>query len=158
MALNSQKNIYLNSEQGPTVTSTIWESYSLVNLKAAGLLSLKSKGSQALNSTSIKGGAINIETDGSFNINKDVQLNSARNIFSNQESDKFLASDPQLQKIQGNLSIQTNNTLVLDPKKFKIQGDNNIELISKNGDLTLLGYGGSKGGRVKLEVRHKPPN
>ncbi|MFX8676851.1 hemagglutinin repeat-containing protein, partial [Acinetobacter baumannii] len=38
MALNSQKNIYLNSEQGPTVTSTIWESYSLVNLKAAGLL------------------------------------------------------------------------------------------------------------------------
>ncbi len=131
MALNSQKNIYLNSEQGPTVTSTIWESYSLVNLKAAGLLSLKSKGSQALNSTSIKGGAINIETDGSFNINKDVQLNSARNIFSNQESDKFLASDPQLQKIQGNLSIQTNNTLVLDPEKIKIQGDNNIELISK---------------------------
>ncbi|OTM48107.1 DUF637 domain-containing protein [Acinetobacter pittii] len=145
MALNSQKNIYLNSEQGPTVTSTIWESYSLVNLKAAGLLSLISKGSQALNSTSIKGGAINIETDGSFNINKDVQLNSARNIFSNQESDKFLASDPQLQKIQGNLSIQTNNTLVLDPEKIKIQGDNNIELISKNGDLTLLGYGGSKG-------------
>lgn len=60
------------------------------------------------------------------------------------ESDKFLASDPQLQKIQGNLSIQTNNTLVLDPEKIKIQGDNNIELISKNGDLTLLGYGGVK--------------
>ena len=42
------KNIYLNSEQGPTVTSTIWESYSLVNLKAAGLLSLKVKAHKLL--------------------------------------------------------------------------------------------------------------
>ncbi len=101
--------------------STIWESYSLVNLKAAGLLSLKSKGSQALNSTSIKGGAINIETDGSFNINKDVQLNSARNIFSNQESDKFLASDPQLQKIQEIFQFKQIILLYWIQKKLKFK-------------------------------------
>ncbi|NNP69078.1 DUF637 domain-containing protein [Acinetobacter sp. Ac_5812] len=152
MALNSQKNIYLNSEQGSTATAIIWDSYGLLNLKAAGLLSLKSKGSQALNYINLKGGAINIETEGAFNVNKDVQLDSSRNILFNQEANKFLASDPELKKIQGNLSIQTNDSLILDPEKIKIQGDNNIEFISKKGDLQLLGYSGNNGNGSEKKI------
>ncbi|WP_171251982.1 DUF637 domain-containing protein [Acinetobacter baumannii] len=137
MALNSKKNIYLNSGYGSTTTPVVWDSYGLVNLTAKGILSMTSADHAAYRTT-YTGGAVSLEA------NNLISPSDGTLSFNTVDS-TFLKNDPVLKDLNGDLTIQTNGALTIDPKIHKLNAIGDIELISKNGALTLKGYEGTAG-------------
>ncbi|HGU9764616.1 TPA: DUF637 domain-containing protein [Acinetobacter baumannii] len=137
MALSSKKNIYFNSKYGSTATPVVWDSSSSVNLKAKGILSMVGMDHIA-NRTTYTGGAISLEAN-------NLISPSAGTLTFNAMDSSVLTNDPALKNLEGDLTIQTNGALTLDPKIHKLGAAGDYELISKNGKLTLLGYGGTNG-------------
>ncbi|HHN6039330.1 TPA: DUF637 domain-containing protein [Acinetobacter baumannii] len=137
MAVSSKKNIYFNSTYGSTATPVVWDSSSSVNLKANGILSMVGMDHIA-NQTTYTGGAISLEAN-------NLISPSAGTLTFNAMDSSVLTNDPALKNLEGDLTIQTNGALTLDPKIHKLGAAGDYELISKNGKLTLLGYGGTNG-------------
>nr|WP_252365656.1 DUF637 domain-containing protein [Acinetobacter pittii] len=145
MALNSKKNIYLNSGYGSTTTPVVWDSYGLVNLTAKGILSTTSADHAAYRTT-YTGGAVSLEA------NNLISPSDGTLSFNTVDS-TFLKNDPVLKDLNGDLTIQTNGALTIDPKIHKLNAIGDIELISKNGALTLKGYEGTVGNGSEQVVK-----
>ncbi|MDO7483029.1 DUF637 domain-containing protein [Acinetobacter baumannii] len=141
LALSSKKNIYINGEYG---TTTVWTPYVESNLTAKGILSMTSGGSHAAQNTTYTGGAISLEAGNVLTTPSNATLTF------NAVDSAFLRSDPALKDLNGDLTIQTNGALTLDPKIHKLSVVGDLELISKNGKLTLLGYGGTNGNSSEM--------
>ncbi|GAA5003086.1 DUF637 domain-containing protein [Acinetobacter puyangensis] len=135
MALNSKKNIYINSDY---VTSTVWTPNSQSKLTAKGILSMTSVDHVTQN-TSYTGGAISLEASNA------LLTPASTTLTFNAVDSAFLKSDAKLKDSNGDLTIQTNAALTLDPKIHKLNAIGDIELISKNSALTLKGDGGTAG-------------
>ncbi|MDR6796009.1 DUF637 domain-containing protein [Acinetobacter calcoaceticus] len=145
MALNSKKNIYLNSGYGSATTPVVWDSYGLVDLTAKGILSLTSADHAAYRTT-YTGGAVSLEA------NNLISPSDGTLSFNTVDS-TFLKNDPVLKDLNGDLTIQTNGALTIDPKIHKLNAIGDIELISKNGALTLKGYEGTVGNGSEQVVK-----
>lgn len=149
--LKSDKNIEIFSNKidskalsvnsGQHVALKAKDSISLENstLNANGILSLVSGGihtaSQTVLPTTYDAGAILLEAK-KFNQNGEVS-------FKTKDTD-ILKNDTQLNKLNGSLSIQTEDTLEMKPI-LTLNAFGDLELVSKNGDLVIEGQGGTKG-------------
>jgi len=105
------------------------------NFNAKGILSLVSDGVHSASETNYNGGAILVEAK-KINENSTVSFKTT--------STDILKNDADLNKLNGNLSIQTEQTLKLTPS-ININAFGDLELVSKKGDLVLESKGGSKG-------------
>lgn len=56
------------------------------------------------------------------------------------------------------MSIQTNDNLTIDPKLLTLSAVGNYDLMSKKGDLTLIGHGGTKGNGSEQVVKLNTAN
>ncbi|WP_228156353.1 two-partner secretion domain-containing protein [Acinetobacter seifertii] len=142
-ALNSKKNIYINS-QANVDDSANFSSTKNSELNSTGVLSLVSDKGLNLQNSKFTGGAILIESDA---------LNTAKSVDLNATGSNLLKNDTKLNNLNGNLSIQTNSNLTIDPKVHNLKAAGNIELISKNGTLALKGYEGTAGNGSEQVVK-----
>ncbi|QNX89151.1 two-partner secretion domain-containing protein [Acinetobacter seifertii] len=142
-ALNSKKNIYINS-QANVDDSANFSSTKNSELNSTGVLSLVSDKGLNLQNSKFTGGAILIEGD---------TLNTAKPVDLNAIGSDLLKNDAKLNNLNGNLSIQTNSNLTIDPKVHNLKAVGDIELISKNGTLTLKGYEGTAGNGSEQVVK-----
>ncbi|WP_288455950.1 DUF637 domain-containing protein [uncultured Acinetobacter sp.] len=135
-ALSSKKNIYINSVVGEA-DAPIYTLAPQSQLNTNGILSLTAE--KNINAQNLKatGGAILVEAGESFNTPQSIDLNATGN--------DFLRNDPKLISTDGGLTIQTNNALTLDPRVHKLNALGDIDIVSKNGALTLMGYTGTYG-------------
>lgn len=138
-ALNSKNNINLNINSSRESKVDSQGTLSVIAGKNINSQNLK-----------LNGGAILLEAGESLNVAESLELNST--------GSDLLRNDEVLNSLDGDLSIQTNNALTIDPKKINIKAQGDIELISKNDALTLIGYGGNAGNGseqvVKLATLH----
>jgi filamentous hemagglutinin len=65
----------------------------------------------------------------------------------------LLKNDTKLNSLNGDLTIQTNSNLTIDPKVYSLKAVGDIELVSKTGTLTLKGYGGTTGNGSEQVVK-----
>lgn len=144
LALSSKKNIYINGEYG---TTTVWTPYVESNLTAKGILSMTSGGSHAAQNTTYTGGAISLEAGNVLTTPSNATLTL------NAVDSAFLRSDPALKDLNGDLTIQTNGALTIDPKIHTLNAKGDVQLISKNGALNLNGYGGKNGNGSEQVVK-----
>ncbi|MGG6542751.1 UNVERIFIED_CONTAM: DUF637 domain-containing protein [Acinetobacter baumannii] len=144
LALSSKKNIYINGEYG---TTTVWTPYVESNLTAKGILSMTSGGSHAAQNTTYTGGAISLEAGNVLTTPSNATLTF------NAVDSVFLRSDPALKDLNGDLTIQTNGALTIDPKIHTLNAKGDVQLISKNGALNLNGYGGKNGNGSEQVVK-----
>ncbi|MFV8192909.1 DUF637 domain-containing protein [Acinetobacter soli] len=135
-ALNSKKNIYINSQAG-TGDTVNFSSTKTTELNSTGTLSLISDKNQNLQNTKLTGGAILLEAGGALNTPKAIEFNVT--------GSDLLKNDSKLNSLNGDLSIQTKESLTIDPTIHTLKAVSDIELTSKQGALTLLGYGGQAG-------------
>lgn len=135
-ALNSKKNIYINSQAG-TGDTVNFSSTKTTELNSTGTLSLISDKNQNLQNTKLTGGAILLEAGGTLNTPKAIEFNAT--------SSDLLKNDSKLSSLNGDLSIQTKESLTIDPTIHILKAVGDIELVSKQGTLTLAGYGGQAG-------------
>ncbi|WP_288420524.1 DUF637 domain-containing protein [uncultured Acinetobacter sp.] len=142
-ALNSKKNIYINS-QANVDDSANFSSTKNSELNSTGVLSLVSDKGLNLQNSKFTGGAILIEGDA---------LNTAKSVDLNATGSDLLKNDAKLNNLNGDLSIQTNSNLTIDPKVHNLKAAGDIELISKNGTLTLKGYEGTAGNGSEQVVK-----
>ncbi|KAF1026825.1 MAG: tRNA nuclease CdiA-2 [Acinetobacter bereziniae] len=142
-ALNSKKNIYINSTAGAADVPAYTSAQSQLN--SNGILSLTAE--KNINAQNLKatGGAVLIEAGESFNTPQSIELNATGN--------DLLRNDPKLNSTDGSLTIQTNNTLTLDPRVHKLNATGDIDLVSKNGALALIGYSGNDGNGSEQVVK-----
>lgn len=122
LALSSKKNIYINGEYG---TTTVWTPYVESNLTAKGILSMTSGGSHAAQNTTYTGGAISLEAGNVLTTPSNATLTL------NAVDSAFLRSDPALKDLNGDLTIQTNGALTIDPKIHTLNAKGDVQLISK---------------------------
>ncbi|MFW1755689.1 DUF637 domain-containing protein [Acinetobacter guillouiae] len=125
----------VNSDQHVAVKSKGLISSKNSNFNANGVLSLVSDGVHSASETNYNGGAILVESK-KINENSTVSFKTT--------SSDILKNDVDLNKLNGNLSIQTEETLKLTPT-ININAFGDLELVSKKGDLVLESQGGSKG-------------
>ncbi|HFX6519661.1 TPA: DUF637 domain-containing protein [Acinetobacter nosocomialis] len=142
-ALNSKKNIYINSHVNAYGVAD-FSSTKSSELNSTGVLSLVGGGSLNVQNTKLTGGAVLIEGDA---------LNTAKSVDLNATGSDLLKNDTKLNNLNGNLSIQTNSNLTIDPKIHNLKAAGDIELISKNGTLTLKGYEGIAGNGSEQVVK-----
>ncbi|AWL19144.1 filamentous hemagglutinin N-terminal domain-containing protein [Acinetobacter nosocomialis] len=142
-ALNSKKNIYINSHVNAYGVAD-FSSTKSSELNSTGVLSLVGGGSLNVQNTKLTGGAVLIEGDA---------LNTAKSVDLNATGSDLLKNDTKLNNLNGNLSIQTNSNLTIDPKIHNLKAAGDIELISKNGTLTLKGYEGTAGNGSEQVVK-----
>lgn len=135
-ALNSKKNIYINSQAG-TGDSVNFSSIKTTELNSTGTLSLISDKNQNLQNTRLTGGAVLLEAGGALNTPKTIEFNAT--------GSDLLKNDSKLNSLNGDLSIQTKESLTIDPTIHTLKSIGDIELASKQGALTLVGYGGQAG-------------
>ncbi|WP_288491174.1 DUF637 domain-containing protein [uncultured Acinetobacter sp.] len=135
-ALNSKKNIYINSQAG-TGDSVNFSSTKTTELNSTGTLSLISDKNQNLQNTKLTGGAVLLEAGGALNTPKAIEFNAT--------GSDLLKNDSKLISLNGDLSIQTKESLTIDPNIHTLKAVGDIELTSKQGALTLVGYGGQAG-------------
>ncbi|WHR58516.1 two-partner secretion domain-containing protein [Acinetobacter haemolyticus] len=149
-ALSSKDKLYLSSTQVVADGSTSWAAGNTVKLQADGVLSLISGAGQYLQNTDLKGGAVLIESGAGFDVNKNVKVTAT--------GSPLLNNDKDLNKLNGNLSIQTNDNLTIDPKLLTLSAVGDYDLMSKKGDLTLIGHGGTKGNGSEQVVKLNTAN
>lgn len=143
-ALNSKKNVYINSSAG-TADAPVFTSTKSSQLTSTGSLSVTSGNDINLQNTKLTGGAVLVEAGGSFNPNKAVELNAT--------GSDLLKNNTKLSSINGDLTVQSNKTLNIDPKKLTLKAVGDIDLVSKAGDLNLIGYGGTTGNGSEQVVK-----
>ncbi|MEJ5138573.1 MULTISPECIES: DUF637 domain-containing protein [Acinetobacter] len=135
-AINGSR-IFFNSSPDGLGVSPLFLDNSTSQFKSDGLLSVTSKdGSIFAQNLKLTGGATLIES-GYFVDKKSVELNAI--------GSQLLRSDAKLNSLDGDLSLQIDNGLRIDPKSIKLNATGDIDLISKNGATTLVGYGGANG-------------
>ncbi|MCF0265690.1 DUF637 domain-containing protein [Acinetobacter guillouiae] len=125
----------VNSDQHVAVKSKGLVSSKNSNFNANGVLSLVSDGVHSASETNYNGGAILVEAK-KINENSTVSFKTT--------STDILKNDADLNKLNGNLSIQTEETLKLTPT-ININAFGDLELVSKKGDLVVESQGGRKG-------------
>lgn len=136
-ALSSKDKLYLSSTQVVADGSTSWAAGNTVKLQADGVLSLVSGAGQYLQNTDLIGGAVLIESGAGFDVNKNVKVTAT--------GSTLLNNSNGLKKLNGNLSIQTNDNLTIDPKLLTLSAVGDYDLMSKKGDLTFVGHEGTNG-------------
>ncbi|KAF1022548.1 MAG: 16S rRNA endonuclease CdiA [Acinetobacter bereziniae] len=135
-ALNANK-LFINSSPDFLGLSPLYSDKSVSQLKSDGILSITNKdGSLYAQNLKLIGGATLIES-GNFVTNKSVEVNAT--------GSEFLRSNPNLNSLDGDLSIQSDYGLRIDPKALKLNATGDIDLISKNGATALVGYAGTNG-------------
>lgn len=149
-ALSTKDRLHLSSTQVAADGSTSWAAGNTVKLQADGVLSLVSGAGQYLQNTDLKGGAVLIESGAGFDVNKNVKVTAT--------GSPLLNNDKDLNKLNGNLSIQTNDNLTIDPKLLTLSAVGDYDLMSKKGDLTLIGHGGTKGNGSEQVVKLNTAN
>lgn len=125
----------VNSDQHIALKSKGLISSKNSNFNANGVLSLVSDGVHSASETNYNGGAILVEAK-KINENSTVSFKTT--------STDILKNDADLNKLNGNLTIQTEETLKLTPT-ININTFGDLELVSKNGDLVVESLGGRKG-------------
>jgi filamentous hemagglutinin len=158
--LESEANIEINANGGMDLASTKINSAhhtalstkgninisDLENPSTKGIFSLKSDGDINLKNSKLNAGAVLIEAN-SFNPNEvEIITDVPFLIFDpkEQQAHDILWNKSKLSPLLGSISIQTNKDLIIDPKKIQFQkyGWGSFDLISKSGDLKILGYSG----------------
>lgn len=144
LAVSSGRTLYLNASYTPT--TTVWDPAARTDLTAKGVLSLTATGNQVMQNAKLTGGAVLLETTNLF-VKPGLVFNAVGN--------DLLKNDKKLNSLNGNLSIQTTGTtgLTIDPKIMNLSAVGDIELTSKKGALTLVGYGGAKGSGSEQVVK-----
>ncbi|MEB3863133.1 DUF637 domain-containing protein, partial [Acinetobacter sp. IK31] len=134
LAVSSGRTVYSNAEYTP---ATKWIADKVTNLTSKGVTSVTATGNQVLQNTNLTGGAVLLEAGGFILGQTGLNLNAV--------GSDLLKNDTKLNSLNGDLSIQTNSNLTIDPKVYSLKAVGDIELSSKNGNLTLIGHGGEDG-------------
>ncbi len=123
-ALHSDKNIVLD-----TSTNNAWRTTDLSyipvgpldststeysQLNSLGVLSLTSNLDQNISNSNLVGGAVLIESGGALNVAQSAELKPRQSFAINAVGSDLLKNDENLQKINGNLSVNTKSDLVLN--------------------------------------------
>ncbi|MEX2965113.1 hypothetical protein AB3548_04225 [Acinetobacter baumannii] len=134
LAVSSGRTVYSNAEYTP---ATKWIADKVTNLTSKGVTSVTATGNQVLQNTNLTGGAVLLEAGGFILGQTGLNLNAV--------GSDLLKNDTKLNSLNGDLTIQTNSNLTIDPKAYSLKAVGDIELVSKTGTLTLKGYGGTAG-------------
>ncbi|MND51739.1 Filamentous hemagglutinin [compost metagenome] len=134
LAVSSGRTVYSNAEYTP---ATKWIADKVTNLTSKGVTSVTATGNQVLQNTNLTGGAVLLEAGGFIVGQTGLNLNAV--------GSDLLKNDTKLNSLNGDLTIQTNSNLTIDPKVYSLKAVGDIELVSKTGTLTLKGYGGTTG-------------
>ncbi|MDS7959038.1 MULTISPECIES: DUF637 domain-containing protein [unclassified Acinetobacter] len=134
LAVSSGRTVYSNAEYTP---ATKWIADKVTNLTSKGVTSVTATGNQVLQNTNLTGGAVLLEAGGFILGQTGLNLNAV--------GSDLLKNDTKLNSLNGDLTIQTNSNLTIDPKVYSLKAVGDIELVSKTGTLTLKGYGGTTG-------------
>jgi len=135
-AINSKNNVYINSQVGDDNVA-IYNEDKTSQFKSDGVVSIT--GGKNINAQNLKltGGAILIEAGEYFNTPKSIEMNAI--------GSDLLRTDQKLNSINGDLTVQTNNALTFDPRIHKLSAAGDFDIVSKNGEITLLGHSGTNG-------------
>ncbi len=142
LAVSSGRTVYSNAEYTP---ATKWIADKVTNLTSKGVTSVTATGNQVLQNTNLTGGAVLLEAGGFIAGQTGLNLNAV--------GSDLLKNDTKLNSLNGDLSIQTNSNLTIDPKVYSLKAVGDIELVSKTGTLTLKGYGGTTGNGSEQVVK-----
>ncbi len=142
LAVSSGRTVYSNAEYTP---ATKWIADKVTNLTSKGVTSVTATGNQVLQNTNLTGGAVLLEAGGFILGQTGLNLNAV--------GSDLLKNDTKLNSLNGDLTIQTNSNLTIDPKVYSLKAVGDIELVSKNGTLTLKGYGGTTGNGSEQVVK-----
>ncbi|MEO4078587.1 DUF637 domain-containing protein [Acinetobacter pittii] len=134
LAVSSGRTVYSNAEYTP---ATKWIANKVTNLTSKGVTSVTATGNQVLQNTNLTGGAVLLEAGGFITGQTGLNLNAV--------GSDLLKNDTKLNSLNGDLTIQTNSNLTIDPKVYSLKAVGDIELVSKTGTLILKGYGGTAG-------------
>ncbi|OTN12604.1 DUF637 domain-containing protein, partial [Acinetobacter pittii] len=115
------------------------------NLTSKGVTSVTATGNQVLQNTNLTGGAVLLEAGGFILGQTGLNLNAV--------GSDLLKNHTKLNSLNGDLTIQTNSNLTIDPKVYSLKAVGDIELVSKTGTLTLKGYGGTAGNGSEQVVK-----
>ncbi|MBJ9705365.1 DUF637 domain-containing protein [Acinetobacter calcoaceticus] len=142
LAVSSGRTVYSNAEYTP---ATKWIADKVTNLTSKGVTSVTATGNQVLQNTNLTGGAVLLEAGGFILGQTGLNLNAV--------GSDLLKNDTKLNSLNGDLTIQTNSNLTIDPKVYSLKAVGDIELVSKTGTLTLKGYGGTTGNGSEQVVK-----
>ncbi|EPG3343222.1 DUF637 domain-containing protein, partial [Acinetobacter baumannii] len=142
LAVSSGRTVYSNAEYTP---ATKWIANKVTNLTSKGVTSVTATGNQVLQNTNLTGGAVLLEAGGFITGQTGLNLNAV--------GSDLLKNDTKLNSLNGDLTIQTNSNLTIDPKVYSLKAVGDIELVSKAGTLTLKGYEGAKGNGSEQVVK-----
>ncbi|HGH3562330.1 TPA: DUF637 domain-containing protein [Acinetobacter baumannii] len=142
LAVSSGRTVYSNAEYTP---ATKWIADKVTNLTSKGVTSVTAIGNQVLQNTNLTGGAVLLEAGGFITGQTGLNLNAV--------GSDLLKNDTKLNSLNGDLTIQTNSNLTIDPKAYSLKAVGDIELVSKTGTLTLKGYGGTAGNGSEQVVK-----
>ncbi|HAV4458870.1 TPA: DUF637 domain-containing protein [Acinetobacter baumannii] len=142
LAVSSGRTVYSNAEYTP---ATKWIANKVTNLTSKGVTSVTATGNQVLQNTNLTGGAVLLEAGGFILGQTGLNLNAV--------GSDLLKNDTKLNSLNGDLTIQSNSNLTIDPKAYSLKAVGDIELVSKAGTLTLKGYGGTAGNGSEQVVK-----
>lgn len=142
LAVSSGRTVYSNAEYTP---ATKWIADKVTNLTSKGVTSVTATGNQVLQNTNLTGGAVLLEAGGFILGQTGLNLNAV--------GSDLLKNDTKLNSLNGDLTIQTNSNLTIDPKVYSLKAVGDIELVSKTGTLALKGYGGTAGNGSEQVVK-----
>ncbi|WP_043962339.1 DUF637 domain-containing protein, partial [Acinetobacter oleivorans] len=142
LAVSSGRTVYSNAEYTP---ATKWIADKVTNLTSKGVTSVTATGNQVLQNTNLTGGAVLLEAGGFIAGQTGLNLNAV--------GSDLLKNDTKLNSLNGDLTIQTNSNLTIDPKVYSLKAVGDIELVSKTGTLMLKGYGGTAGNGSEQVVK-----
>ncbi|MDC5288320.1 DUF637 domain-containing protein [Acinetobacter baumannii] len=142
LAVSSGRTVYSNAEYTP---ATKWIADKVTNLTSKGVTSVTATGNQVLQNTNLTGGTVLLEAGGFILGQTGLNLNAV--------GSDLLKNDTKLNSLNGDLTIQTNSNLTIDPKVYSLKAVGDIELVSKTGTLTLKGYGGTAGNGSEQVVK-----
>ncbi|NUF16791.1 DUF637 domain-containing protein, partial [Acinetobacter lactucae] len=142
LAVSSGRTVYSNAEYTP---ATKWIADKVTTLTSKGVTSVTATGNQVLQNTNLTGGAVLLEAGGFILGQTGLNLNAV--------GSDLLKNDTKLNSLNGDLTIQTNSNLTIDPKVYSLKAVGDIELVSKSGTLTLKGYGGTTGNGSEQVVK-----
>ncbi|MCG9515296.1 DUF637 domain-containing protein, partial [Acinetobacter pittii] len=142
LAVSSGLSVYSNRENTP---SPLQIADKVTNLTSKGVTSVTATGNQVLKNTNLTGGAVLLEAGGFITGQTGLNLNAV--------GSDLLKNDTKLNSLNGDLTIQSNSNLTIDPKAYSLKAVGDIELVSKAGTLTLKGYGGTTGNGSEQVVK-----